>query len=149
MQRFLQRSSSTLLGLTVTLLTAQVILRVVFNEPQAWAEEVGRYLFIWMVYLGATLATVRESHIRVTFVVDRLGSRGEAFSRWLGRFVNLTCFIFVAWFGWQIAWSKRNAAFYTIPEAPQVMFYLSVPLCLTVMTLYIVWLIGRRGLRKD
>ena len=81
------------------------------NEPQAWAEEVGRFLFIWMVYLGATLATVRESHIRVTFLVDRMGERGEAFSLWLGRFVNLVCFVFVAWFGWQIAWSKRNAEF--------------------------------------
>ena len=149
MQQFLQRSSSILLGLTVTLLTAQVTLRVVFNEPQAWAEEVGRYLFVWMVYLGATLATVRESHIRVTFIIDRLGERGEAFSRWLGRLVNLACFVFVAWFGWQIAWSKRNAEFYTIPEAPQVIFYLSVPLCLTVMTLYLVWLFGRRGLRRD
>lgn len=145
---FLDRSSSVLLGLTVTLLSAQVFLRVVFNEPQAWAEEVGRYLFVWMVYLGATVATVRESHIRVTFLIERLGPWAETFSIWLGRLVNLFCFSFVAWFAWQIAWKKRNAEFYTIPDLPQVIFYLSVPVCLTMMTLFLIYLIGSRLVRR-
>ena len=126
------------LACAVVLMSAQVILRFGFNSPQAWAEEVDRYLFIWSVYLGATVALMRGSHIRVSFVVERFGAKGEAFSLWLTRVIGIAAFAFTAYYGYQLAWVNRAADFYTIQWAPQVVFYLAAPVGLTMMTLVLV-----------
>lgn len=130
------RVASTLLACAVILMSVQVVLRFGFNAPQAWAEEVDRYLFIWSVYLGATVALMKGTHIRVTFVIDRFGERAEALSLAIARVVGMLAFGFTAWYGFQLAWVNRNAEFYTIPGVPQLLFYLAAPVGLTLMTLY-------------
>ena len=132
------RLASFFLACAVVLMSAQVILRFGFNSPKAWAEEVDRYLFIWSVYLGATVALLRGSHIRVTFVVDRFGAAGETASLWLGRIIGIAAFAFTAYHGYALAWVNRASQFYTIQGAPQVLFYLAAPVGLTLMTLVLV-----------
>lgn len=53
------------LAVMLVILTYQVILRFVFNNSNAWSEELARYLFIWFVYLTASLAILKKAHIRV------------------------------------------------------------------------------------
>lgn len=134
---WLTRLASFCLACAVVLMAVQVVLRFGFNAPQAWAEEVDRYLFVWSVYLGTIVAWMRGTHIRVTFVIDFLGPRAEAVSRALTQFLGLTCFAYAAYFGYQLAWKNRFSEFYTISFMPQVLFYLSVPVCLTFLALYI------------
>lgn len=131
--------ASFLLACAVILMSVQVILRFGFNAPQAWAEEVDRYLFIWSVYLGAGVALIKGTHIRVTFFSDIFGERGEAISQWLARIVGLAAFSFTAYYGYYLVWVNRNAEFYTIPGVPQILFYLAAPVGLTIMSLYLVW----------
>lgn len=138
MLNFLTRAASTLLAAAVILMAAQVILRFGFNSPQAWAEEVDRYLFVWSVYLGTTVALIKGTHIRVTFLIGVLGPRAEAMSLLLGRVLSLFCFSFIAWYGYGLAWENRYSEFYTITFMPQILFYLSVPISMTVMSLYLV-----------
>ena len=144
------RLASFLLACAVLLMAMQVVLRFGFNAPQAWAEEVDRYLFLWSVYLGTIVAWVRGSHIRVTFVVDLLGPRAEALSLGLSRLLALGCFALAACYGYELAWDNRAAPFYTIPFMPQVIFYLSVPVCLTVISVHIVLTMAQdlRGLLR-
>lgn len=134
--------SAFLLFLAVALVTVQVVFRTFFTGSAAWTEELGRYMFVWAVYLGAVAATMRDSHIRVTFLVERFGPRGERVSLFVGRIAALFAYGSVAWFGWQIAWNKRNASFYSLPGVPQAILYLSVPACLTVMLLILLWKLG-------
>ena len=134
----IMRVASFCLACAVVLMSAQVILRFGFNSPKAWAEEVDRYLFIWSVYLGATVALMRGSHIRVTFAVDRFGATGETVSLWLGRIIGIAAFAFTAYHGYALAWVNRSSPFYTIQWAPQILFYLAAPVGLTLMTLVLV-----------
>ena len=90
------RFTSILLASVVTLMVVQVVLRFGFNAPQAWAEEVDRYMFVWSVYLGSIIALVKGTHIRVTFLVDWLGPKFEKPSRLLGTVVNFLSFTFVS-----------------------------------------------------
>ena len=119
-------------------MAAQVILRFGFNRPQAWAEEVDRYLFIWSVYLGALVALQRDTHIRVTFAIDAMGPAGAAFSKWLSRIAALGAFAFTAWHGYGLALVNLKSEFYTIPGMPQVLFYLAAPTGLTLMCLVLI-----------
>ncbi|MEM9423766.1 MAG: TRAP transporter small permease [Spirochaetota bacterium] len=50
---------------------AQVIMRYVFNSAFSWAEEVSRYLFIWVIYLGISYSCRTRRHVRITFLLDR------------------------------------------------------------------------------
>ena len=41
----------------------QVVLRYVFNAPLVFTDELAAYLFVWISFLGWTLATRRRIHI--------------------------------------------------------------------------------------
>lgn len=61
----------TLSAMVVTI-TTQVLARYVFNIPLAWTEELARYLFLWLVFLGASQAMRRGEHIAIGFFVELL-----------------------------------------------------------------------------
>lgn len=67
--------SSICLGSLVVVLAAQVFFRYVLHLGLSWSEEVSRFLFIWFVYVSASYAVQRGSHIRVTAFVEALPDR--------------------------------------------------------------------------
>lgn len=54
------------LALLVGVLTGQIFFRYVLHTGLAWSEEISRFAFIWFVYISASLAAQRGTHIRVT-----------------------------------------------------------------------------------
>ncbi len=50
----------------------QIFFRYVLNSPLVWSEELSRYIFIWVSFLGWTLATRHNTHIRVEFLLKSL-----------------------------------------------------------------------------
>lgn len=60
-----------LTGMSIIVL-GNVILRYVFHSGIAWSEEVARFLFIWMVFLGAIGALKDNQHLGVDLLVERL-----------------------------------------------------------------------------
>jgi TRAP-type C4-dicarboxylate transport system permease small subunit len=45
----------------------EVICRYVFLKSLGWTEEILRYLNVWIILLGASIAAKRNVHLRVTF----------------------------------------------------------------------------------
>ena len=67
---------SIFLLVTILALTSfQVILRYVFSAPLPWGEEVTTHLLVWITFLGGSIVTRREEHIKVTFFVEYLPQR--------------------------------------------------------------------------
>lgn len=56
----------------------QVILRYVFDSPLTWSEELARYLMIWCAFLGWVIASRHDSHLAMTFVLDKAPRRTRA-----------------------------------------------------------------------
>ena len=50
---------------TTLIVFAQVIMRKVFNDSLAWSEELTRYIFIWQIWLGVSIAQRDKQHIKV------------------------------------------------------------------------------------
>ena len=71
----------------------QVVLRYAFNSPLTWSEELARYLFIWCAFLGWIVASRRNSHLVMTFVVERFPRGGQVA---VAVFVQLATLVF-AW----------------------------------------------------
>jgi TRAP-type C4-dicarboxylate transport system permease small subunit len=138
-KRTISRTAGYLLGATVALMFVQVVLRFAFSRHSAWAEEVARYSFVWTVYLGTIVAVFNGTHIRVTFLTQKLGERSETLSLLLGRIVSLVSFAFVAFYGFKQVGVHWHEDFYTLPFLSIGIFFLSLPACMTVIVIYLLW----------
>jgi TRAP-type C4-dicarboxylate transport system, small permease component len=63
---------SILAALMVIIILYQVVLRYCFASANVWAEELARFMFVWVTTLGASVAIRRNVHLRVDLVVDFL-----------------------------------------------------------------------------
>jgi len=52
-----------------------VFYRYILNDPLQWAEEIARYLLIWLSLIAASVAIKERKHINLTTVVRRLPKR--------------------------------------------------------------------------
>ena len=51
---------------------AQVIFRYVIAAPLPWSEELARYCFVWIVFLGGALGLSRGIHLGVDLLVNAM-----------------------------------------------------------------------------
>lgn len=52
----------------VAILFMNVLFRFVFFIPSAWADELARYTFIWLVFMGAAAAMYNWEHIDINLI---------------------------------------------------------------------------------
>ena len=55
----------------VIVITAQVWYRFVLGEPLSWSEEAGRYLFVWISFMGAAAGVRYQVHLGID-LMDKL-----------------------------------------------------------------------------
>jgi len=75
--RLLHAAIAVCLTCMATFVFANVILRYFFNEGLTWAEEASRYLFIWLIFLGAIVAYQENVHLGVDTLVKKLSIKGR------------------------------------------------------------------------
>jgi len=73
----LARLIALLLAAMVVLVFGNVVLRYVFNSGITVSEEISRWLFVWMTFLGAIVALKEHGHLGTDILVGRLGNRGK------------------------------------------------------------------------
>lgn len=59
---------AVMLTVIVFVMTLQIIMRYFFVSSLDWPEEVARYCFIWLVYVGMARATMNDEMIRVNII---------------------------------------------------------------------------------
>ena len=62
---------SVILFLLIFILAlGQIFMRYVLNRPLVWSEELIRYAFVWICYLGWVLGTRNRNHIQITIIIN-------------------------------------------------------------------------------
>jgi TRAP-type C4-dicarboxylate transport system permease small subunit len=89
----LGRLGGVLLGLMTLAVFVQVVLRYVGRGGIDGLDEVPRYLFVWLVMLGAAAAMHRGEHTALDYFRDRLSPRGRALTLALTNLVGITLFL--------------------------------------------------------
>ncbi|WP_249695373.1 TRAP transporter small permease [Stappia sp. WLB 29] len=56
----------------VAVVSAQVVMRYVFNGSLDWADEVSRIAFVWTIFLAIPLGIRDGTHVGITLLVERL-----------------------------------------------------------------------------
>jgi len=60
------------MAVIVAILFYAVVMRYIFHQPPGWSIELSRYMFLWMVMFSVIVVTREQSHIQITFILDRL-----------------------------------------------------------------------------
>ncbi len=64
-----------LLAAMAILVFGNVILRYVFNSGITWSEEMSRFFFIWLIFIGAISALKDREHLGVDMFVKKLSPK--------------------------------------------------------------------------
>jgi len=123
---------ATLAGLVLLFITfsifVDVFLRYFFNRPSIWITEVSSYLFLYIIFLGTAYSLQQGLHIRVTFLLDRLG---PGLVRVFDLFTSILAIFFCIVLLWQtsnMAWSAYRESWTspTMLSAPYAAIYVSM-----------------------
>ncbi|QIM64483.1 TRAP transporter small permease [Frederiksenia canicola] len=103
-----------------------VVLRYGFNSSINVTEEVSRYLFVWLAFLGAILAFSENQHVSVTMLTSKLSEKKR---KVLGLFTDsamlFCCYLMVSGSWTQFKLNLNNLA--PISGLPQgITFFASV-----------------------
>ena len=84
MQTLIDRICRLIEGLMVLLMAAMVVLvfgnvvlRYAFNSGITVSEELSRWMFVWLTFLGAVVALKENGHLGTDMLVGRLGPMGR------------------------------------------------------------------------
>lgn len=81
------------LALMVVLVFTNVVLRYALSSGIAVSEELSRWLFVWLTFLGGIVALHERAHLGTDILVSRLSMRGKKICLGLGHLLML----FVCW----------------------------------------------------
>ena len=87
--RFLGLLMVIALAAMVLLVFGNVVLRYAFNSGITVSEEVSRWLFVWLTFLGATVALKEHGHLGTDLLVSRLGVTGRKVCLVIGQLLML------------------------------------------------------------
>ena len=112
------------LAAMVVMVFGNVVLRYVFNSGITVSEELSRWLFVWMTFLGALVALRTRHHLGTDSVVSRLPVAGKKICLGLTHLLMLfLCGVMFrgAWQQTVINWGSTSA----VMEASMGYFYAS------------------------
>lgn len=61
-----------LFALMVFFIFLQIIMRFVVGHSLVWSEELGKFIFVWISWLGISIGERKNEHIKITMVTDKL-----------------------------------------------------------------------------
>lgn len=85
----------------------QVICRYVFNHSLYWSEEVGRYILIWITFLGASVGVKRFSHIGIDFLYNKTSGIFRKILDFIVILLSIFFAIIICYFGYKFAYFVR------------------------------------------
>lgn len=99
---FLKFIIALFLSLMAIFVFGNVILRYLFNSGITWSEEVSRFLFIWLIFLGAILALKDNEHLGVDSLVKKLPLRGKKLIYVISNLIMLIILVLIFDGSWKL-----------------------------------------------
>lgn len=91
-----------LMSAMTILIFVQVIMRKVFSNSLSWSEELARYLFIWLIYLGISYGSKIMKHLKIDAGLRLFPERMRPYIVILGDILFLLFAIYIMITGWKL-----------------------------------------------
>ena len=95
--RFIEILIAAFLALMVVMVFGNVVLRYGFNSGIIVSEELSRWLFLWVTFLGAIVAVKEHAHLGSDFLISRLPAQGKRACLVIGHVLMLYATWLVFW----------------------------------------------------
>lgn len=130
----------TFLATMCVFIGLQIIFRYILNWPLAWTEELARYLFVWVIYLGASMAVRRKRHLKVDIVLLLLGEKGKFVLRLVSNMLFLFFCVVMAYEGAYLVYSLQfiRPQYSPAVRFPMSLAYLSVLVGVVLMGIALI-----------
>jgi TRAP-type C4-dicarboxylate transport system permease small subunit len=135
LDRVLDGFAVVLFVVIFTVVLLQVFMRYVLGSPLVWSEELARYLFVWVSFIGWVFATRSGSHIRIGAIFDLLPALAR---RVIGAGNTILVFVFAAslgLLGFQMALKTLDVPTVTL-FFPYALVYFIVPVSCVFIAFY-------------
>jgi TRAP-type C4-dicarboxylate transport system permease small subunit len=143
-------SGLALVGM-VGLVFGNVVMRYAFNSSISISEEVSRWLFVWITFLGAVVALRERTHLGTDVVVSRLPPMGKKICFVVAHLLML----YVCWLVFSGSLEQAQINSTSMAPATQlplsIIYYAGVVFAVSagVMLLLDLWLMLSHRLRDD
>lgn len=126
------------MSVMLMIIFAQVVTRYTVGYTPEWSEELARFLFVWVVFLGSALIMGESGHLAVQFLPNRF--KGTAFGTILDIIINVSGYIFIVLLltqGWKMT---SIMTFQRAPglDIPMSWVYAIIPVSCVLMLLYLL-----------
>lgn len=124
---------------TVVLILVQVILRYLFNNSLTWSEELARYIFIWQIWLGTSIAFRDKKHIIVDALSGALHGRARTALNIVADVLWLGFCVYIVIGGFQLTASMaQRGTISTGLQLPVQYVYASLPVSQLIVSVRLV-----------
>jgi len=137
--KFIEISSMLTLGVMLTLIAYQIVLRYIFRHGDSTANELVSYLYIWSIYLGMVCAAKDREHIAVTMLPDKFPPKAKALTYFFANacwlYYNLfVCYASITLINKMIPLGAKTA----VLQVYQYYFYLILPISFIWTSIYVI-----------
>ncbi len=129
----------TIGGIAILMMTLivllQIVMRYFFNSPLTWSEEIARYIFIYVTFLGAGILVYERGHLFVEVLFNKIQGKAK-------NVLQLILDLIVLIFSLYLLWSSRYSMQYahgsrsTAVQIPMEYIGLSVMIGAVLMILF-------------
>lgn len=123
----------------VVTMAVEVLRREIFSYSSIWGEEVVRYAFIYLAWIGAAAAVRERAHIRIDVIFNYVPAQVKTMLYILGDLAMLVIAVFALWLSWhsvEISW-KFGSVSHGL-RVSMVWFLMAVPVGFTLMIFRLV-----------
>lgn len=123
----------------VATMAVEVVRREVFAYSSIWGEEIVRYAFIYLAWIGAASAVRERAHLRIDVLFNYVGARVKALLYIFGDLVMLAIAVIAVW--WSLETVSVSWKFGSVSHGlrmSMVWFLAAVPIGFSLMVFRLV-----------
>lgn len=148
-QKFEENLAALFMGGLLFTLFLQVFTRYALNDPLSWTEEAARYIYVYIVFLGASAAISDRSHVGIDYFAKALPIKAQWIVSFVVNLVILVVLALLIYWGWRAAMRQWNMPLVVL-EVPYTWVYIAIPATAVLMTIRTIVVMGEdwRAMRK-
>jgi TRAP-type C4-dicarboxylate transport system permease small subunit len=126
-----------MLAVMCIVMALQVFYRYALGSPLVWSEEMARFLFVWITFIGAGYGIKNGLHIEMTYFYDKFPEKVQKFLQIVLNLVTIFFCIYLIPYAVEFVKSQHTIASTTL-GFPMSIWYASVPIGFTLLVLRLI-----------
>ena len=123
-----------------TLIFAQVVARYAFHNSITWSEELGKFVFVWMSFIGLAVAIRQNKHVALDLLLRKVNPQIKRIISILNNILLIVLAIAIIWSGLKMI-GLPGRQFTPALQIPMTYIYYVIPASGILMLYYVVQLL--------